>query len=788
MNEEGSNGGLQKGPFNRGLGARYKKALAVILTTKAELKDDTYLQHLLTESLARLTTLSQLRDCGIIGFIQAVLENPSSDPALVTLALQFFENAIKVSNATNVSNTTKVSNATNSLHHQDPAEEAVDAVIKDFIKNMLNKHLSSLMQSNDPNVISALFSTINAVLLDSTYAETFIQDRHIHEFILSTLSSSKSYHVVNLSAQSFLSILAILTTNAKNADPGNAQVNYRKIRQNLLVEYFEKMSNPTSALEKRLLVQLKYFLRNTSEKELKAVLFEFILTNLDFTYLEVNVKDFCALMVESSLQIHDMHMCHTLFSHSDPDVQLSAVYEMSKYLGKRPEFARNIQGYIEKNQNNPDFVKLLNKPSFAENISVHSELRAKILDISADILSNNSDFCRESSSKVILAVLRFAKEMAAIGHLENLPKFLAFVREILGRFLGVPDDVKMACCDLMAVICSKSGDYKESHNMITSELVSLLGYAAVSGTSTWQLKDSSIQCLCVVLQNRKLKLSAADHEVVNNVVNSASQDKMSYVRTASYSLQAAYVDQVYLTQQQESDLCSKIEATMLCDQEAIVRREVVDFLSVWALNISSENLPSLCNILLHVLTKDFDWEVKLKSANFWRKILERSRSECDRILFLERIGATSAIILGLSDYELPVKQAFREVVESLMTELELEQSVTKFKKLDLASSGKSVGDGISGSHDDFEDEDVDDVIEGIVEAGDGELVKSLLTEQMDVVPSLVQVARRSITDLVEFVHQQEMSEGPQEDVLDSILEDIVSSVSDIGLVEVVDCY
>jgi len=57
-----------------------------------------------------------------------------------------------------------------------------------------------------------------------------------------------------------------------------------------------------------------------------------------------------------------------------------------------------------------------------------------------------------------------------------------------------------------------------------------------------------------------------------------------------------------------------------------------------------------------------------------------------------------------------------------------------------------------------------------------------------VVPSLVQVARRSITDLVEFVHQQEMSEGPQEDVLDSILEDIVSSVSDIGLVEVVDCY
>ena len=57
----------------------------------------------------------------------------------------------------------------------------------------------------------------------------------------------------------------------------------------------------------------------------------------------------------------------------------------------------------------------------------------------------------------------------------------------------------------------------------------------------------------------------------------------------------------------------------------------------------------------------------------------------------------------------------------------------------MASSGKSAGDGISGSHDDFEDEDVDDVIEGIVEAGDGELVKSLLTEQMDVVPSLVQV-------------------------------------------------
>merc|ERR1719414_2948790 len=145
-----SDGDFQSFPvINGGLEARYKKTLAVILTTNAQLKDDTYLQHLLTETFTRLTTFSQLRDCGIIGFIETVLEKPSSESALVTLALQFFEKVVKVSNVTKVSDT-----VTDSLAHHGPREEPGNSAVGDLIKNILHKYLNSLMQSNDSNVLS----------------------------------------------------------------------------------------------------------------------------------------------------------------------------------------------------------------------------------------------------------------------------------------------------------------------------------------------------------------------------------------------------------------------------------------------------------------------------------------------------------------------------------------------------------------------------------------------------------------------------------------------------------
>jgi len=163
----------------------------------------------------------------------------------------------------------------------------------------------------------------------------------------------------------------------------------------------------------------------------------------------------------------------------------------------------------------------------------------------------------------------------------------------------------------------------------------------------------------------------------------------------------------------------------------------------------------------------------------------------DRVGFLERIGAFNAMILGCSDYEAPVRKSFSNVMEALLSDLDLDQSLTKFKKLDLCTthgSRRRVNSVEKMSNDEFDEDDVSDVINGIVEAGDGELAASLLTPASDDVPSLIQIERKSVKDLTEFVHQFKIQETPQEDVLDSILEDIISSVSDPGLVETIDCY
>ena len=90
----------------------------------------------------------------------------------------------------------------------------------------------------------------------------------------------------------------------------------------------------------------------------------------------------------------------------------------------------------------------------------------------------------------------------------------------------------------------------------------------------------------------------------------------------------------------------------------------------------------------------------------------------------------------------------------------------------------------------FEEEDVDDIIEKIVKAEDSDLVAELNTCSPDTETEIVNFPRKSLADFLVLYreHKFVVEEREEEDVLESILEDIINSTNNTGLVEIVDCY
>ena len=88
-----------------------------------------------------------------------------------------------------------------------------------------------------------------------------------------------------------------------------------------------------------------------------------------------------------------------------------------------------------------------------------------------------------------LAVLTFIQGISNYKDFECLEDILKFIRTTLGRFMGVPDNLKSCCCQTLSSLVQ--------HDVISGqaalEFLSSLGYSCVSDAGSWQLKDSALQ-------------------------------------------------------------------------------------------------------------------------------------------------------------------------------------------------------------------------------------------------------------------------------------------------------
>jgi hypothetical protein len=102
-------------------------------------------------------------------------------------------------------------------------------------------------------------------------------------------------------------------------------------------------------------------------------------------------------------------------------------------------------------------------------------------------------------------------------------------------------------------------------------------------------------------------------------------------------------------------------------------------------------------LAVFVLAKDFDWEVKVKSAQFWTEILNQQKvtNESELAARLEQHSLFTALRLGLTDYETSVQAAFKRLLVStaraLPRLLDLDQPLAKMARLAPSTSTTTPG-------------------------------------------------------------------------------------------------
>ena len=108
----------------------------------------------------------------------------------------------------------------------------------------------------------------------------------------------------------------------------NEHMNYQKLQDTLLIEYFDKMSN-----KKSLLAQLRGFLKSSDiSPDVKRSISEFVINKLDISLLNISPKDFCTVICESSVICQEPKLLKKLFENDNKDRKLTAVCEMVKVM------------------------------------------------------------------------------------------------------------------------------------------------------------------------------------------------------------------------------------------------------------------------------------------------------------------------------------------------------------------------------------------------------------------------------------------------------------------------
>ena len=73
------------------------------------------------------------------------------------------------------------------------------------------------------------------------------------------------------------------------------------------------------------------------------------------------------------------------------------------------------------------------------------------------------------------------------------------MKQILEKYIGIPDELKTAICDFLAVQSEVDDDFMAKK---AADCLEIISYLAVNSASTWQLKDSALEAIASLLKLR----------------------------------------------------------------------------------------------------------------------------------------------------------------------------------------------------------------------------------------------------------------------------------------------
>ena len=73
------------------------------------------------------------------------------------------------------------------------------------------------------------------------------------------------------------------------------------------------------------------------------------------------------------------------------------------------------------------------------------------------------------------------------------------MKQILEKYIGIPDELKTAICDFLAVQSEVDDDIMAKK---AADCLEIISYLAVNSASTWQLKDSALEAIASLLKVR----------------------------------------------------------------------------------------------------------------------------------------------------------------------------------------------------------------------------------------------------------------------------------------------